>query len=313
MSKDRLIIVGAGMAGLLAANMLRHRNPVIYESQPELPNNHSAVLRFRTPLVGEVLGIPFKRVKVIKATLPWRNPVADAISYSVKNTGKYRSDRSLPTTPEIVERWIAPPDLVERMASGVQIVLGHLFNFSLHKEKVISTIPMSSLMRSLEYSNIPDFETNDAMNIKAKIRDCDAYVSLYVPGNNQLFSRISITGDELIAECIGANGVDLPSDELMELAALAADLVGVNRRSFHRVSYSRQRYAKIAPIDEHQRKSFIFWASSVTGRAFSLGRFATWRPGLLMDDLVKDVRLINSWIESGTPGYEMDIHHGRSK
>ena len=48
-------IIGAGMAGLLAANMLRHRDPVILEAQKSLPNNHHALLRFRSSVVGDVL------------------------------------------------------------------------------------------------------------------------------------------------------------------------------------------------------------------------------------------------------------------
>ena len=62
-----MIIFGAGLAGLLAGNILRKYHPKIYEAQNELPNNHSALLRFRTSDVGTACSIPFKRVKVSKA------------------------------------------------------------------------------------------------------------------------------------------------------------------------------------------------------------------------------------------------------
>jgi hypothetical protein len=48
---------------------------------------------------------------------------------------------------------------------------------------------------------------------------------------------------------------------------------------------------KILPIDEDIRRRFIMWASDNFG-IYSLGRFATWRPGLQLDDLVNDVRVI---------------------
>ncbi len=48
---------------------------------------------------------------------------------------------------------------------------------------------------------------------------------------------------------------------------------------------------KILPIDEDVRKRFIMWASD-KHQVYSLGRFATWRPGLLLDDVVNDVRVI---------------------
>jgi hypothetical protein len=38
---------------------------------------------------------------------------------------------------------------------------------------------------------------------------------------------------------------------------------------------------------------------------FSLGRFATWRPGLQMDDLVQDVRKIEGWFSNR---YELQKH-----
>jgi hypothetical protein len=62
-----MIIYGAGLAGLLAGNMLRGRLPVVKEGQSSLPNNHSALLRFRTDKVGTACAIKFKKVKVNKA------------------------------------------------------------------------------------------------------------------------------------------------------------------------------------------------------------------------------------------------------
>ena len=47
-----MIIFGAGLAGLLSANMMRSHKPTVYEFQSELPNNHGALLRFRSDKVG---------------------------------------------------------------------------------------------------------------------------------------------------------------------------------------------------------------------------------------------------------------------
>ena len=62
-----MIIFGAGLAGLLAGNMLRSLNPKVWEAQSSLPNNHEALLRFRTDRVGTSCAIPFKKVDVSKA------------------------------------------------------------------------------------------------------------------------------------------------------------------------------------------------------------------------------------------------------
>jgi hypothetical protein len=320
-----ITIVGAGMAGLLAARMLRHRDPVVVEAQESLPNNHSAVLRFRSPAVGDVLGIPFRRVSMTKAVVPWRNPVADALAYARKVSGVSRSDRSLPLAPEVADRWIAPPDLVERMARGVEIKFSTKFDFNSSGEKVISTIPMPSLMSSLDFPGRSDvvFVYAHGWNVRAKLNMTSAYVSLYVPSPDHSFSRVSITGDELIVEY---------SRPISSLASVEADiersrawivkdvesalaLLGLPATAVAGFPVARvQRYAKILPIDDEARRAFIFWASSVRGAAYQLGRYATWRPGLLMDDLVKDVRTIDAWIEAGAAGgYAMDLHEAAKR
>lgn len=303
-------IIGAGMAGLLAANMLRRREPIVYEMQPKLPHNHSAVLRFRSSLVGEVLGIPFKKVRVIKSVLPWRNPVADAMAYSHKVVGEYRTDRSIMPGTSIEERWIAPPDLIERMSEGINVKYETEFDFAAEETKVISTIPMPNLMIVMGFEPRPAFSHVQGINLRATIRDCDAYLSLYIPDPELDFSRISVTGNEMIIEF--AHDIHRPNRVKLESALRKAlHIIGMGGASLDGYAVRPQRYQKIAPIDENERRNFVFWASTVKGKAFSLGRYATWRPGLLLDDIVKDIRLIDSWIQSPAGGYSMGVHHGR--
>lgn len=299
-------IVGSGLAGLLAANMLRHRSPQIFEQQTELPNNHSAVLRFRSSQVGDVLGIPFRKVNMIKAVDAWRNPVADALAYSYKNTATFKSDRSIISGLTQAERFIAPADLVARMASNLDIHFDAKVDFSLASVQdltTISTVPMPLLMRALEYEHRFDFKYRDGVNIVAKVENCDAYVSVYVPDPVTMISRVSITGDNLIielpysfAEIFGVTSKieDVTPESIGLYLAHAASLLGIPFDMIHDVSVKRQKYAKIIGIDDDLRKEFIHWAT-VNHNIYSLGRFATWRPGLLLDDLVNDIRMIDRW------------------
>jgi hypothetical protein len=299
-----MIIVGAGMAGLLAARMLSHRKPVIWEKQTKLPNNHHAVLRFRTSQVGDILGIPFKRVNMIKDALHWQNPIADSLAYSFKNSGVYRSDRSVTKGMVSEERYIAPPDLIERMAEGMPIEFGREYaptDPHVRGVPVISTIPMPVLMTALDYEMSPDFEYQSGMVIEAMVSVCDAYVSLLVPAPTLPFSRISLTGNQLL--------VEVPKVEKLakyeEFARLAANILGLRDEHIVRVSPPRyQSYNKILPIKEETRKEFMFWATK-NYDIYSLGRYATWRPGLLLDDLVKDIRLIDGWV--GRSGYDVAL------
>jgi len=284
-----MIIVGAGMAGLLAANMLARHKPTVLEIQPALPHNHSAVLRFRSALVGEVLGVPFRRVSMMKAVVPWANPVSDALSYSHKCTGQYLTDRSVTRGLVVEERYIAPRDLIEQMAVGVNIEYQRVFDDSVRARPVISTLPMPVLMQLLNYPHIPEFHYVSGLNIKATVKGADAYCSLLIPDPEMPVSRISLTGNELIVE------MPRVQDAVPDIMRWVTGLLGLAFKDIDNITVYQQHYSKIVPIENDARKRFIAWATDKHD-IYSLGRYATWRPGLLLDDLVKDIRMIESWL-----------------
>jgi hypothetical protein len=128
-----------------------------------------------------------------------------------------------------------------------------------------------------------------------------------VPDPTVPFSRATITGDQLIIELGGAIFTANPE----RIVYKACELLGVRERC-EDIKLVDQSYAKIAPIDEGERRNFIYWASTITGRAYQLGRFATWRPRLLLDDLVHDVRLIEGWATSASPAYDQQLHERKA-
>jgi 2-polyprenyl-6-methoxyphenol hydroxylase-like FAD-dependent oxidoreductase len=107
-------IIGAGMAGLLAGAMFR-QEAQIYEAAASLPNNHHALLRFRSDDIAQHLNIEFSSVEVMKIVKPWRNKVAEAIGYSMKSNGRasLRSIRS--AEGKIDKRFVAPPDFIQQL------------------------------------------------------------------------------------------------------------------------------------------------------------------------------------------------------
>lgn len=294
MSSEKFTVIGAGMAGLLAAAILRDKCERVVEAQEGLPNNHHAVLRFRSSIVADTVNIPFKRVSVMKASAPWKNPVADAMAYSRKTNGSYTLRSSTTANGEIVERYVAPPDFISQLYASVKDVVefGASASFASNFEgPIISTIPMPALMKALAYPHELDFKSRQGVTVVAKVEDADAYFSLYVPDPLSPFSRISMTGDKLMIEChddetlLGAGGA-------ATTVHAATTLLGfTERQSISEIQSQRSRYAKILPIDEHERKKFIIWATETHG-VYSVGRFATWRPGLLLDDVVQDVRVV---------------------
>lgn len=301
-----MIVVGAGMAGLLAAGMLRGEVEAVWEAAPRLPNNHSAVLRFRSSVVGDTLNIPFKEVTAFKTSIPWLNPIADALRYSLDTNGTATARSILSAqTPEPLKRYIAPPDLIRRMADRVTADIQYSQTLTTEAvvlansigTKMISTIPMPALMEILDWKPQSEFKSRSGFNYVATLRGVDAYVSVYVPDPKMPFSRISITRDQLVVESYS----EMPNPSKMIIEE-AIRLLGLDHGMAQGQQMLRQNYAKILPIDEEERRAFIMWASE-KHNIYSLGRFATWRPGLLLDDVVNDVRVIQRLASSSETVY----------
>jgi hypothetical protein len=295
------------MAGLFAAAILREECKLVIEAQSELPNNHSALLRFRSSVVGDALNIPFKPVQVIKAVASLGNPVADAIGYSIKTNGNATLRSIITAKGELERRFIAPPDFISRMAGKVtaDINFGERLNLSARSEvPIISTIPMPALMQILGYENAPKFEYIPGYTCTIDLHNTDVCATVYIPDQTKKAYRASITGSRLIIEYAfpGKSAVqaseemkhltDYPSAAKSELLGILS-LFGMCDKKYLKLApeFRPQQYAKIMPIDDNERKRFMLWATEKFN-VYSFGRFATWRTTLLMDDLVQDLRVI---------------------
>jgi len=301
---SNITVIGAGMSGLLAACMLRSDCVRVIESQLSLPNNHSAVLRYRSSVVGDTLGVPFKKVKVLKTSMPWKNPMADAMAYAYKCTGQHTLRSSLTAKAELEERFIAPSNLIQLMADRVQAPIEWGVRWRpnpdpAHTQNFISTLPMPVLMKALGWKDIPEFKYVHGANINVDLSGVDAYGTVYVPVPNIAFNRVSLTGDRLTIEFANMEAADL-QPSILDHVNLAIELLGISHKKIDvgTATLKHQQYAKILPINDDVRMHFIMWASE-QHNIYSLGRFATWRPGLLQDDVVNDVRVIQRLIKNG--------------
>lgn len=296
-------IIGAGMAGLLAGAMLRGKAQ-IYEAAEALPNNHHALLRFRSDDIAQHLSIPFQAVDVIKIVKPFRNKVAEAIGYSLKSNGR-ASLRSITTAEgKISKRFIAPPDFIQVLD---EMQTNHIyFNckadkdmLELLREKgpIISTIPMGALMKILDYPEQIEFGYRHGWVMKAHINmPSDLCATIYYPDPAVPIVRATLTGSFLQVEMVenfdqAIWAVDRIYDHV------AADF-GIENGFGYSAELVKQRYAKISPIDDRERRKFIMWATDQHG-IYSLGRFAIWKPGLLLDDVFHDCQRIMGMTRDG--------------
>ena len=303
-----MIIYGAGMAGLIAANMLRRFKPTVLEAKGGLPLAHKAVLRFRSDAVARATGIPFKRVQVRKAIKHPAGLINEvtlqlANAYSLKVTGKVLS-RSI-NRLETEDRWIAPEEFPQLLAEQAEIEFGSQLNElegGAFGTPCISTIPMAVMAKQiLKLEKMPEFQWRNITVVRAELDfDCEVYQTIYYPGPEPYY-RASLEGRTMIIECIETQPAALDSDDPNQWIWRCAEDFGLT--AFGHCGFQRmpevhlQPFGKIMPVDDSWRRNFIFELTRKKN-VYSLGRFATWRQ-ILLDDVVKDVEQIERMIASG--------------
>ncbi len=296
-------IFGAGLAGLLAGNMFRRFKPTLHEAQKKLPNNHGALLRFRTDKVGTACAIPFKKVKVQKAIKYDGKIITEpnlflSNLYSQKVTDSILS-RSI-NNLDPVERYIAPWELINMMAKNCHIYkeshldMKAIEHLNENKLPTISTIPMPALMKIVGWKDIPEFDSKKIWTQKGKLSkpDCNVYQTIYYPDPLTPYYRISIIGNIVISEFI----IEPPEMIGPHIFNVLHEDFGIRATEINELEQSHQKYGKIKPINEALRKQFIY-EMTTKYNIYSLGRFATWRQ-LLLDDVVEDCQHIEKFIDS---------------
>lgn len=293
-------ILGAGMSGMLAGQYFRSLKPVIHEKQKSLPNNHKALLRFRSDEVSTLTGIPFKKVRVYKDCVfidgSHHSTIRTSNMYSKKVIGSYKQRSVLDLDP--CDRYIAPDNFIEMLSNGLHIWYGvEAEDVILRDEErpIISTIPVSTLAEILSYDLGVDLKTKSIYTITATIDDdCDIYQTVYYPNHLQNAYRVSITGNKVILE----STKDIQTEHNNYVNYLLSRDFGIDTHVID-VKKHKQEYGKLIPVDGNEVREFIHWASVHHG-IYSLGRWATHRQ-LLMDDVVNDIKVIDKLIR--TKGY----------
>ena len=304
-----MIIIGAGMAGLLAGQHFRSHSPVIIENQKSLPNNHKALLRFRSEAVSDLTGIRFKKVTVHKMI----NYKEDHFTqsnlflnnlYSQKVIGGVYPRSALNLEP--AERYIAPGDFIQQASNGLNIMYGmdgviaireHLQKGT--KTPIISTMPLSILASTMGYQIEQALETRPIMVASFTLDiDIDVYQTVYYPNPGLELYRMSITGNKVICEFTGdpLSNFRWAQNMLVELLEFLRIDFGIITEDVSDWKYSWHKHGKLVPADQQELQAFMGWATREYN-VYSLGRWGTHRQ-LLMDDVVHDLKVIDNLIHS---------------
>ena len=300
-----MYIIGAGYSGLIAA--IHFPDAEVYEAQESPHENHRALLRFRTPAIGDLLGIQFKPVTVTKSIWFEGREVAPSPRfsnmYSRKVTGEYL-DRSI-SDISTQTRWIAPPDLYDRLLAAVRGRVSYGYRFSGVEGRVIrfntvsgvtercrapiiSTIPLYLAAEAAAEPVSAEFSRKAIRVYRYRIYPpCKTSATVYFPDPTIPIYRASITNQDLIVEAT----VDGSGD----YSHMACDALGLLDNDVDLKSeVNVQKFGKIAPINESERRALIYRLSR-DHQIYSLGRFGTWR-NILLDDLPKDLKRIRSML-----------------
>jgi len=289
-----MIVLGTGLTACLAGMVNQHAT--LY-NEKETDKVHKAILRFPSPQIEKITGIPCNHVKISKSifsggvhhSVP---NIALCNQYSFKCTGGYY-DRSI-SNLDTVERWVPPEDFHERM---LHMLRHRVFRGVGYKEAmisatdleepIVSTLPMATNCALVD-EEVEELGTeNRSIYVtKAKIEDCNIWHTMYFPEIELQTYRASIEGDILTIESIAPIDIDD--------VYWVADVFGVIYNDFPSIFNFQQKIGKITPIDTHLRKEVIRTLTDQYN-IYSLGRWATWR-SIQLEDVVKDIYQINRLI-----------------
>lgn len=298
-----MMIVGAGLAGLIAAHVFPRAELVETAGGPM--QAHKALLRFRSDSVSKVTGIPFRAVTVRKGIWDdgWQQPnITNANSYALKVVGAL-SDRSIWDIGSAT-RYIAPSNFYDQLIESVgrRIHWGVSFDFEGRgkgSSPVISTAPMPLAIGTQGAGLGAEFFRAPVTVKRYVIQGADIFQTIYYPNHNTNLYRASITGDLLVCEFVGAPpaGTDWMMDIWIPFS--------IKPHMIEELDAAKQEFGKIEPLEKNLRRTLVKWLTDEK-HIYSLGRFATWR-NILLDDVVDDCFVIKQLLTRSA--YERAVHY----
>jgi hypothetical protein len=304
------IIIGAGLAGLLAAQVFQ-KSPIL-ESSAKPIENHRALLRFRSDAVARLTGIDFREVTVRKGIWDYATEqevepsIRNANLYAQKVTGTLYGDRSIWNLAP-AQRFIAPEDFYQRLLAmlyeriewgqdGLKLVAPH------NPQALINTAPLPAVLARIgQHSGtklLPDgieFKRQHIGTLRYRVKDCDLFQTIYYPSLDFVVYRASITKDLLIIETKAVPGSDWTEEQFRPYLKTVARSFGIQTYQAEFIDTGHQAYGKIVNLPNEQRHKILHHLTTHYN-VYSLGRFATWR-NILLDDVVQDAAAIRRLLQ----------------
>lgn len=322
MSK-RIAILGHGLAATVANNSLADFHPILFSGSDKpvgnLLESHHAIMRFRHPEIGYMLGCDLKRVNVWKQ-IYWAGELRDQPSIAMNNLYSLKvssaiSSRSIIETG-IFDRYILPRGVVlSQPASMVGVDWQDILRRQIVEDEfefLISTIPLDVLAQYwaelIGEGRPPEnlsFEFKNIEVVRLQIPfESEVFQTIYFPESEFATYRASLEGDILTLEGIA------PIEQ--EEATVVLGCFGIDAINLAvPVEKNTQKRGKIVPADDDMRRNFIHYLTAKY-RIISFGRFAIWK-SIRTDDLLHDIKIIRRIMSSSPAAVEYNIRKEHSK
>jgi len=294
----KITIIGSGIAGCMAANYFKNEDITIIEKNNKVSFNyeHNAIMRMKDVSAGLILGNKLKKIKIEKNYLfnkkLFNKPnILMKNKYSLKVSNKL-CNRSIDNFDNSFRYIFADKNNpLERfnVIYGSEIISFNEFDGNIF----ISTIPLPDILKILKINHDIDFnilkKSIKIIKLKLNINTSNLYQTIYIVDDYYNAYRATLQDGEIIFEFIYKDDCDY-FKEMCELLY------------YFGLKYCDEEYeildnknGKIIEIDDEWRKGII---AELTEKynIYSLGRYAIWKPGLMIDDLVQDLKIISKMI-----------------
>ena len=320
-TRERVIVIGAGIAGCIASSVLKAYTPLVIDAREE-PGSltvHDAVMRLRDSKVAEVIGAEYTPELVHKdiymdGRLKGRSDIRANNLYSRKVYGAL-GRRSLNGVGDvkrfIINRYPKPPKvfwgwkllklnqgkiLLQRTVEDEKMV--DIEEMEVEYDWLISTIPMPDMMniaaqdimdpdirKEYKFSYSPIYVMRLHLNLPSSVHQ-----TVYFPEEDSPIYRITIQNKDVIIESMESD-----CDDFWEYLEWA---FGISEKEIaHEIlKWKKINIGKIHPIDEDLRLRYIMLLTD-QHRVLSFGRFSVWKP-LRTDQLLSDIEKIRRLISA---------------
>jgi hypothetical protein len=283
----KIKILGAGLAGLLAYQFFKNEDTVILEKEKkENIFRHNAILRTKKEEFPRMLGINYEKVELeknylFKDSLHITPNIEMKNNYSIKISDKLLK-RSINDENNNKNRYIF--DIFDINFDKYNV----LFNEKIETladigdyDFCISTLPMPIMSKISKMEIKQSFETKPIfvyfiyLNIDSELHqtiyECNEYSPIYRMTLNKKIITIEATKE--VEEGVLIN-------KMKYFGLLFTDIESIEK--------VEQSNGKIYRIDDNTRKAFILNLTNEYN-IYSLGRYAIWKPKLMLDDLLDDL------------------------